>query len=83
MGRRDQRVRAVPRRSHHGKLRLNPADSARGAGHSAGHAVRVPDPARRLFGIWGLALVLPLMAIVKVMVDYFKGADLSPDAAEG
>ena len=31
-----------------------------------------------VFGIWGLALALPLMAIVKVMVDYFKGADLSP-----
>lgn len=36
-----------------------------------------------VFGIWGLALALPLMAIVKVMVDYFKDADLSPDAAKG
>jgi predicted PurR-regulated permease PerM len=36
-----------------------------------------------VFGIWGLALALPLMAIVKVIVDYFKGADLSPDAAKG
>ncbi|MBV8925798.1 MAG: AI-2E family transporter [Bradyrhizobium sp.] len=26
-----------------------------------------------VFGIWGLALALPLMAIVKVMIDYFKG----------
>ena len=25
-----------------------------------------------VFGIWGLALALPLMAIVKVMIDYFK-----------
>jgi predicted PurR-regulated permease PerM len=26
-----------------------------------------------VFGIWGLALALPLMAIGKVMIDYFKG----------
>jgi predicted PurR-regulated permease PerM len=26
-----------------------------------------------VFGIWGLALALPLMAIAKVMIDYFKG----------
>jgi predicted PurR-regulated permease PerM len=34
-----------------------------------------------VFGIWGLALALPLMAITKVMIDYFKAEDLSPDAA--
>jgi predicted PurR-regulated permease PerM len=28
-----------------------------------------------VFGIWGLALALPLMAIVKVMIDYFKSTD--------
>ena len=32
-----------------------------------------------VFGIWGLALALPLMAIVKVMIDYFK-ADEQPEA---
>jgi predicted PurR-regulated permease PerM len=26
-----------------------------------------------VFGIWGLALALPLMAIVKVVIDYCKG----------
>lgn len=26
-----------------------------------------------VFGIWGLALALPLMAIAKVMIDHFKG----------
>jgi predicted PurR-regulated permease PerM len=26
-----------------------------------------------VFGIWGLALALPLLAIVKVMIDYCKG----------
>jgi len=31
-----------------------------------------------VFGIWGLALALPLMAIAKVMIDYFK----SEEAAE-
>ncbi len=31
-----------------------------------------------VFGIWGLALALPLMAIVKVMIDYFK-SDRSAD----
>ncbi len=28
-----------------------------------------------VFGIWGLALALPLMAIVKVLIDHFKAAD--------
>jgi predicted PurR-regulated permease PerM len=32
-----------------------------------------------VFGIWGLALALPMMAIVKVMIDHFK-ADESPEA---
>jgi len=32
-----------------------------------------------VFGIWGLALALPLMAIVKVMIDHFK-AEASPEA---
>ncbi len=32
-----------------------------------------------VFGIWGLALALPLMAVVKVMIDHFK-ADESPEA---
>ena len=34
-----------------------------------------------VFGIWGLALALPLMAIVKVMIDYFKADEGSADAA--
>jgi predicted PurR-regulated permease PerM len=32
-----------------------------------------------VFGIWGLALALPLMAVVKVMIDHFKAGE-SPDA---
>jgi predicted PurR-regulated permease PerM len=32
-----------------------------------------------VFGIWGLALALPLMAVVKVMIDHFK-ADEAPKA---
>ena len=32
-----------------------------------------------VFGIWGLALALPVMAIVKVMIDYFKAEETSPD----
>jgi predicted PurR-regulated permease PerM len=32
-----------------------------------------------VFGIWGLALALPLMAIVKVMIDHFK-SDEPPEA---
>jgi predicted PurR-regulated permease PerM len=28
-----------------------------------------------VFGLWGLALALPLMAIVKVMIDYFKAEE--------
>ena len=34
-----------------------------------------------VFGIWGLALALPLMAIVKVMIDYFKAEDAAPETA--
>jgi predicted PurR-regulated permease PerM len=33
-----------------------------------------------VFGIWGLALALPLIAIAKVMIDHFK-ADESPETA--
>jgi predicted PurR-regulated permease PerM len=33
-----------------------------------------------VFGIWGLALALPLMAIVKVMIDYFKAGETAADA---
>jgi len=32
-----------------------------------------------VFGIWGLALALPLMAVAKVMIDYFKTEDLTAD----
>jgi predicted PurR-regulated permease PerM len=28
-----------------------------------------------MFGIWGIALALPLMAVVKVMIDHFKADD--------
>jgi predicted PurR-regulated permease PerM len=34
-----------------------------------------------VFGVWGLALALPLMAIVKVMIDYFKSEEAAPVAA--
>jgi predicted PurR-regulated permease PerM len=32
-----------------------------------------------VFGIWGLALALPLMAIVKVMIDHFKAEGVSSE----
>ncbi len=32
-----------------------------------------------VFGIWGIALALPLIAIVKVMIDHFKADDALPD----
>ena len=32
-----------------------------------------------VFGIWGLALALPVMAVVKVMIDYFKADEISAD----
>ncbi len=34
-----------------------------------------------VFGIWGLALALPLMAIVKVLIDHFKADDTEAGAA--
>jgi predicted PurR-regulated permease PerM len=33
-----------------------------------------------VFGIWGLALALPLMAIAKVMIDHFKAGGVTPAA---
>jgi predicted PurR-regulated permease PerM len=33
-----------------------------------------------VFGIWGLALALPLMAIAKVMIDHFKAEDAAAEA---
>ncbi|MHC2251427.1 putative PurR-regulated permease PerM [Bradyrhizobium embrapense] len=36
-----------------------------------------------VFGIWGLALALPLMAIAKVMIDHFKAEDQAPAPAQG
>jgi predicted PurR-regulated permease PerM len=32
-----------------------------------------------VFGVWGLALALPLMAIAKVMIDHFKAEDAAPE----
>ena len=34
-----------------------------------------------VFGIWGIALALPLIAIAKVLIDYFKSDESSADAA--
>jgi predicted PurR-regulated permease PerM len=34
-----------------------------------------------VFGIWGLALALPLMAIAKVMIDHFKADEIAPEVA--
>jgi predicted PurR-regulated permease PerM len=34
-----------------------------------------------VFGIWGLSLALPLMAIAKVMIDYFKSDEAAADPA--
>jgi predicted PurR-regulated permease PerM len=34
-----------------------------------------------VFGVWGLALALPLMAIAKVMIDYFKADEPSSELA--
>jgi predicted PurR-regulated permease PerM len=34
-----------------------------------------------VFGIWGIALALPLMAVVKVLIDHFKADDLAADGA--
>jgi predicted PurR-regulated permease PerM len=34
-----------------------------------------------VFGIWGIALALPLIAVAKVMIDYFKAEEISPETA--
>jgi predicted PurR-regulated permease PerM len=34
-----------------------------------------------VFGIWGLALALPLMAVAKVMIDYFKSDETAVEPA--
>ena len=33
-----------------------------------------------VFGVWGLALALPLIAVAKVMIGHFKAEDASPEA---
>jgi predicted PurR-regulated permease PerM len=33
-----------------------------------------------VFGIWGISLALPLMAIVKVLIDHFKAGEAEADA---
>jgi predicted PurR-regulated permease PerM len=33
-----------------------------------------------VFGVWGLALALPLIAIVKVVIDHFKADEVLPEA---
>jgi predicted PurR-regulated permease PerM len=35
-----------------------------------------------VFGVWGLALALPLVAIVKVVLDYLREDDPEPRPAE-
>jgi predicted PurR-regulated permease PerM len=34
-----------------------------------------------VFGIWGIALALPLMAVAKVMIDHFKADEILPGAS--
>jgi predicted PurR-regulated permease PerM len=34
-----------------------------------------------VFGVWGLALALPLMAVVKVTIDHFRRDDNVPDVS--
>jgi predicted PurR-regulated permease PerM len=34
-----------------------------------------------VFGIWGISLALPLMAVVKVLIDHFKADETAADAA--
>jgi predicted PurR-regulated permease PerM len=34
-----------------------------------------------VFGIWGISLALPLMAVVKVLIDHFKAGEAISDAA--
>jgi predicted PurR-regulated permease PerM len=33
-----------------------------------------------VFGVWGISLALPLMAIVKVLIDHFKAGETAADA---
>ena len=33
-----------------------------------------------VFGIWGISLALPLMAVVKVLIDHFKADEITADA---
>ena len=35
-----------------------------------------------VFGVWGLALALPLVAIAKVIIDHFKTCEVLPQAVE-
>jgi len=83
LGRRRQRLRIVPRRARHGKLRSHPDHPASGAQHPPATLFAFQILLGVVFGIWGLALALPLMAIVKVMIDHFKADDGAADPGGG
>jgi predicted PurR-regulated permease PerM len=34
-----------------------------------------------VFGVWGLALALPLIAVAKVIIEYFKSDEFTADPA--
>jgi len=80
MGRRGQRIRAVSRCSRNGKLHSDADPAATGAGDSAATLFAFQILLGVVFGLWGIALALPLIAVVKVIIDHFK-ADESPAAA--
>jgi predicted PurR-regulated permease PerM len=81
MGRCGQRTATVSWRSRAGKLRSDPIIQRQ--------ALEIPPATLfafqillgTVFGIWGLALALPLIAIVKVIIDHFKSDQASLEPA--
>ena len=48
--------------------------------HASCRQLDEAEAAGGVYGIWGLALALPLIAIAKVMIDHFKADDAVPEA---
>ena len=80
MGRRILRLHPVSRRARAGKLRADADHPEAGLDIPPATLFAFQILLGVVFGIWGLALALPLMAIAKVMIDHFKTEEAEPVA---
>ena len=72
VGRGRKRVRAFPRRARAGELILTPMIQRQALDIPPATLFAFQILLGIVFGIWGISLALPLIAIVKVLIDHFK-----------